>query len=421
MKKLFLIGVALVMAFSMSAQKQMLTSAWSYLKDGYLDDAKKAIDKAEVNPQTAENYKTFWFKGNIYLELSTTKVKKYQALCDNCIDVAYDAYMKALKLNFVKPEHRDIDFTSQMGLMKFVSVLQEGNEAYFESTEALMEILGEKFPKMSGVYKAKGEEAWRANDFESAYSQWSRASGIPSFTGLDTTIYYYTSLAAMRCKKYDEAIEICDMLIKMDYGMDNKERISVYQNLSMALKETGDTTRMLKVLDEGINKFPNDNYPLVIEVFNYYVGSGNSTKARDYVNMAIEKDPSNAQLLVVRGTLSQELKDNKSAETDFNKALELDPKNYDAIYGLGALYINTAADTLEWAEKNIPPTDFTSFEKYQELAKEYQIKALPHLEKALTIKPNDLQVLQILKELYYKTGKYDESKQMGDRIKELTE
>ena len=190
MKKLFLIGVALVLALSMSAQKQMLTSAWSYLKDGYLDDAKKAIDKAELNPQTAENYKTFWFKGNIYLALSTTKNKKYQALCDNCIDVAYDSYMKALKLNFVKPEHKDIDFTTQMGLMKFVSVLQEGNEAYFESTEALMEILGEKFPTMSKVYKAKGEEAWRANDFESAYNQWSRASGIPSFAGIDTTIYY---------------------------------------------------------------------------------------------------------------------------------------------------------------------------------------------------------------------------------------
>jgi len=225
----------------------------------------------------------------------------------------------------------------------------------------------------------------------------------------------------MRCKKYDEAIEICDMLIKMDYGMDNKERISVYQNLSMALKETGDTARMLKVLDEGINKFPNDNYPLVIETFNYYVASGNTEKAREYINMAMANDPNNAQFLVIRGTLSQEMKDNKAAEADFTKALGIDPNNYDAIYGLGALYINTAADTLEWAEKNVPPTDFTTFEKYQEIAKEYQTNALPYLEKALSIKPNDLQVLQILKELYYKTGKYEESQQMGARIKELTE
>ena len=46
MKKLFLIGIALTLAFAMNAQKQMITSAWSYLKDGYLDDAKKAIKAA---------------------------------------------------------------------------------------------------------------------------------------------------------------------------------------------------------------------------------------------------------------------------------------------------------------------------------------------------------------------------------------
>ena len=45
MKKLFLIGIALMAALTMSAQKQMMSSAWSYLKDGYLDDAKKAMDQ----------------------------------------------------------------------------------------------------------------------------------------------------------------------------------------------------------------------------------------------------------------------------------------------------------------------------------------------------------------------------------------
>jgi tetratricopeptide (TPR) repeat protein len=156
-------------------------------------------------------------------------------------------------------------------------------------------------------------------------------------------------------------------------------------------------------------------------MFSYYVASGNTEKAREYINLAMQNDPNNAQFLVIRGTLAQEMKDKTAAEADFNKALEIDPNNYDAIYGLGALYINSAADTLEWADKNIPPTDFAAFEKYQEIAKECQTKALPHLEKALSIKPNDLQVLQILKELYYKAGKYEESQQMGARIKELTE
>lgn len=406
----------------MSAQKQMVTSAWSYLKDGYLDDAKKAIDKAEANPQTAESFKTFWFKGQIYQELGSSKNKKYQALCDDCYEVAYESYMKALKYNFVKPEHRDIDFSTQAGLMKFASILNQNNEANYESTEAFMDILFQRFPALSNAFVNKGINAFQSNDFETSYNQFAKAIEISTLTfRIDTQIYYYASLAAMRSKKFEEAISLNDFLIQANYGVDNKEKVSVYVNQSMALKETGDTAKMLKVLEDGIAKFPNDNYPLVIEMFNYYVASGNSEKARDYINMAMANDPNNAQFLVIRGTLSQEMKDVASAEADFTKALEIDPNNYDAVYGLGALYINAAADTIEWADKNLPPTDFSAFEKYQDIAKDYQAKALPYLEKALTIKPNDLQVLQILKELYYKAGKYEESQQMGARIKELTE
>ena len=422
MKKLFLIGIALVAALTMSAQKQMVTSAWSYLKDGYLDDAKKAIDKAEANPQTAESFKTFWFKGQIYQELGSTKNKKYQALCDDCYEVAYESYMKALKYNFVKPEHRDIDFSTQAGLMKFASILNQNNESNYESTEAFMDILFQRFPALSNAFVNKGINAFQSNDFETSYNQFAKAIEISTLTfRIDTQIYYYASLAAMRSKKFEEAISLNDFLIQANYGVDNKEKVSVYVNQSMALKETGDTAKMLKVLEDGIAKFPNDNYPLVIEMFNYYVASGNSEKARDYINMAMANDPNNAQFLVIRGTLSQEMKDVAAAEADFTKALELDPNNYDAVYGLGALYINAAADTIEWADKNLPPTDFSAFEKYQDIAKDFQGKALPYLEKALTIKPNDLQVLQILKELYYKAGKYEESQQMGARIKELTE
>ena len=303
----------------MSAQKQMVTSAWSYLKDGYLDDAKKAIDKAEANPQTAESFKTFWFKGQIYQELGSSKNKKYQALCDDCYEVAYESYMKALKYNFVKPEHRDIDFSTQAGLMKFASILNQNNEANYESTEAFMDILFQRFPALSNAFVNKGINAFQSNDFETSYNQFAKAIEISTLTfRIDTQIYYYASLAAMRSKKFEEAISLNDFLIQANYGVDNKEKVSVYVNQSMALKETGDTAKMLKVLEDGIAKFPNDNYPLVIEMFNYYVASGNSEKARDYINMAMANDPNNAQFLVIRGT-----NNNPFAKGDSPQLLEL--------------------------------------------------------------------------------------------------
>ncbi|MCF0206832.1 MAG: hypothetical protein HUK15_05330, partial [Bacteroidales bacterium] len=279
----------------------MITSAWSYLKDGYLDDAKKAIDKAEENPQTAENFKTFWFKGQIYQELGNTKNKKYQALCSDCYEIAYESYMKALKYNFVKPEHREIDFSTQAGLMKFASILNQNNESNYESTEAFMDILFQRFPALSNAFVNKGISAFSASDFETSYRQFEKAIEISTLTfRVDTQIYYYASLAAMRAKKFEDAVTLNDFLIKANYGADNKEKVTVYQNQALALKETGDTEKMVKVLEEGIAKFPNDNEALVIETFNYYISVKENEKAASYMNMALEKNPNSVPFLLVR-------------------------------------------------------------------------------------------------------------------------
>ncbi|MBQ1732877.1 MAG: tetratricopeptide repeat protein [Bacteroidales bacterium] len=421
MKKLFLIGIALTLAFAMNAQKQMITSAWSYLKDGYLDDAKKAIDKAEANPQTAESFKTFWFKGQIYQEIGSSKNKKYQALCNDCYEVAYESYMKALKYNFVKAEHRDIDFTTQAGLMKFANILNQNNEANYESTEAFMDILFQRFPALSNAFVNKGINAFQSSDFETSYNQFEKAIQISTLTfRIDTQIYYYASLAAMRSKKFEEAISLNDFLIGANYGIDNKEKVSVYVNQAMALKETGDTAKMLKVLEDGIAKFPNDNYPLVIETYNYYIASGNITKANDYINIALEKDPNNSQLLLRRGQMYVDSNDYKSAEIDFQKVLDAEPDNYDAIFGMAAMYKNAFIEKSKYAD-DLPLSETEEYEKSKALANKYAKKSIVYLEQAFAMKNNDIPVLQSLKELYHHVGREEESQQMGARIKELTE
>lgn len=421
MKKLLYLGMALLFAVTLNAQNRKVTSAWNYLKDDYLDDAKKAIDEAEQNPETAESYKTFWYKGKIYQAIGSSKNKKYKALCNDCYEVAYDSYMKALKYNFKKPEHRSIDFTTQVGLMQFGKIMNEQNESYFENTETFMDIFFQQFPALSNAFVNKGIAEFQASNFEGSYAQFKKAIEISTLTfKVDTQIFYYASLAAINSKKYEDAISLNDFLISVNYGADNKEKVNVYQNQIRALKETGDTAKLTKIIDKGIEKFPQDNYPLVIEAFNYYVSAQQNDKAAEYIDLAIKADPTNAGFYVIRATLLQQT-DKQKAEQDYLKAFELDANNYEVLYGIGAFYINTAADSLKWAEDNIPPQNFDEFEKYQNLAKDYQLKAVPYLEKARVIKPNDLQILQILKEIYYKTGKFEESQAIGEEIKKLTE
>jgi len=421
MKKLSVFLVLFVMSFSLLAQKPKVTSAWSYLKDGFLDDAKKSIDAAEIHADTKDWYKTYYYKGQIYQEIGISEKPKYQALCTNCLDISYEAYIKAIKLNFVKAEYRELDLTTEVGLMKFVGILSAQDETNYENTEALYDIIGNRFPALSNAFINQGVTKYQANDYEGAYVNFEKAVMIATLSfKADTQLYYFTSLAAMKANKFEEAIQLNDFLLQMKFGANDDEKVSIYLNQAVAYKATGDTVKMLSTLEEGIKTYPNSNYPLVIETFNYYVNKGENEKAFEYINIAIDKNPNDAQFFVIRGTLLEEMKRKQEAEVDYQKAIALQPENFDANYSLGAFYYNTAVDTLDWADKNIPINKFAELDKYKEIANGYFKQSLPFLEKAHAQQPTNMNVLGTLKTIYYRLGEMEKYQETSNKINALT-
>ncbi len=422
MKKLFILISTFALSFSLIAQKSAVTSAWSYLKDGFLDDAKKSIDKAEVHKDTESWYKTFYFKGMIYQEIGISERPKYKALCTNCLDISYDAYIKAIQLNFVNPEYRNLNLTTELGLMKFVKVLQENDERNYENTEALVDMITNRLPALSNAFINQGVGKYQANDFEAAYSNFEKAVMISTISfKVDTQLYYYASLAALKAKKFEEAIGLNDMLIQLNFGSNDDEKVAIYQSQAIAYRETGDTAKMLNILQKGIEKFPTANYPLVIETFNYYVNKGENEKAFEYINIAIEKNANDAQFYVIRGTLLEEMKRKDEAKLDYVKAVALQPDNFDANYSLGAFYYNTAVDTLDWADKNIPINKFSELDKFKKISDDLFKESLPYLEKADILIVNNINVLSTLKTIYYRLGEMEKYSVVNEKIKSITE
>lgn len=421
MKKLSVLFLMFALSFSLTAQKSAVTSAWSYLKDGFLDDAKKSIDKAEIHADTKDWYKTYYFKGMIYQDIGVSERPKYKSLCTDCLDVAYEAYMKAIQLNFVNPEYRTLDLTTEVGLMKFVKLLQEADDRNYENTEALYDIIGNRFPALSNAFINKGVTRYQENDYELAYTNFEKAVMISTLSfKADTQLYYFASLAAMKAKKYEEAINLNEVLMQLNFGANEDEKVGVYLSQAIAYRETGDTVKMLSTLHKGIEKFTNANFPLVIETFNYYVNKGETEKAFEYINIAIEKNQTDAQFYVIRGTLLEEMKRKQEAEADYIKAIELQPDNFDANYSLGAFYYNTAVDTLDWADKNIPINKFAELDKYRDIANNFFGKALPYLEKAHAVQPENMNVLGTLKTIYYRLGETVKYTETSAKIDALT-
>lgn len=422
MKKLSVFMVLAVLSITAFGQNNKLTSAWSYHKDGFLKDAKEAIDEAEVHPKTKDLYKTHYYKGQIYQDIGISEKPKYQALCDNCFDVAYEAYIKALKLNLTNPEDRDIDFNTELGLMKFVKILQENDERNYEDTQALIDIISNRFPALSNAFINQGVTSYQSNDYETAYANFEKAIQISTMAfKIDTQLYYFASLAALKAEKFEEAIELNKVLLELNYGATAEDKAGLYLNQATAYKITGDTVKMLETLQEGIEKYPENNYPLVIETFNYYVNIGENEKAFEYITIAIEKNPNDPQFFVIKGTLLEELGRKQEAQKEYAKAIELQPDNFDANYSLGAFYYNTAVDTLDWADKNIPITEFAKLDQYKKIANEYFELSLPYLEKAYAQQPKNVNVLGTLRVIYYRLQKMEEYEKIKGELDALTE
>jgi tetratricopeptide (TPR) repeat protein len=422
MKKLSVFMVLAVLSITAFGQNNKLTSAWSYHKDGFLKDAKEAIDEAEVHPKTKDLYKTHYYKGQIYQDIGISEKPKYQALCDNCFDVAYESYIKALKLNLTNPEDRDIDFNTELGLMKFVKILQENDERNYEDTQALIDIISNRFPALSNAFINQGVTSYQANDYETAYANFEKAIQISTMAfKVDTQLYYFASLAALKAEKFEEAIELNKVLLELNFGATPEDKAGLYLNQATAYKITGDTVKMLETLQEGIEKYPENNYPLVIETFNYYVNIGENEKAFEYITIAIEKNPNDPQFFVIKGTLLEELGRKQEAQKEYAKAIELQPDNFDANYSLGAFYYNTAVDTLDWADKNIPITEFAKLDQYKKIANEYFELSLPYLEKAYAQQPKNVNVLGTLRVIYYRLQKMEEYEKIKGELDALTE
>ncbi|MDD4149516.1 MAG: hypothetical protein PHE33_05760 [Bacteroidales bacterium] len=422
MKKISVFIILVSLSLAVFAQPNKVTSAWSYLKDGFLEDAKKAIDQAETHPKTADSYKTYYFKGQVYQELGISERPKYRALCDDCFDISFDAYMKALRLNFVKEEDRNIDFETEVGLMKFVKILQANDERNYEDSEALVDILMNRFPALSNAFINQGVNAFQENEYEKAYSNFEKAIQISTLAfKVDTQLYYFASLAALKAEKFEEAIQYNEVLMSLNYGATPEDKVGLYLNQATAYKITGDTVNMLKTLQSGIEKYPENNYVLVIETFNYYVNTGENEKAFEYITMAIEKNPNDAQFYVIKGTLLEELGRKQQAQGEYVKAIELQPDNFDANYSLGAFYYNTAVDTLDWADKNIPITEFAKLDKFKKISNEYFEQSLPYLEKAYAQQPKNVNVLGTLRVIYYRLQKMEEYGKIKEELDALTQ
>ncbi|MGE5419255.1 MAG: tetratricopeptide repeat protein [Chloroflexota bacterium] len=381
MKKFFLLVAVISISVATFAQKGKVTSALSLIDQGQLDKAKEALDQAITNEKTMNWFNTYYAKGKLCQEVYKTTEAKYKELCPDPLSEAYEAYKKALSLD-------------EKGALK------------------KRMITGMVYNSLASDLYNQGSKQFEEQDFANALKSFETQIELTEsdmYAGVvDTGMYYNAGLAAYNSAKYNEAIKFFQKCAEMGY-LDIRPHLQIYESM-MGLKDTVKAEEYLLSLP---SKFPNDKN-VTLQLIDHFIKSNKNEQALKYIDQAKKEDPQNSTLFFAAGIINLNLNNYDGAIEELTKSVEMKNDLYDSQYGLGAAYINKAADMFTKANEIM---DVNQYTKAIEDANAVYGKALPYMERAHELKPDDVDTMRRLQELYYRlkmTDKYQAIKAKAD-------
>jgi len=171
----------------------------------------------------------------------------------------------------------------------------------------------------------------------------------------------------------------------------------------------GDTLKAEATLKELPTLFPDDK-TITLQLIDLYIKSGKNAEAQKYIQVAKEVDPTNYTLYFAAGIIYLNEEKYDEAIVELQKSIDINPEIFDTQYGIGAAHINKAAEMFKAANEIM---DVKKYSEAVDQANAVYAKALPYMEKAYQLNPDDTYTMESLKELYYrlkKTDKYNEIK-----------
>jgi len=373
MKKFFLLIAAISISLGMMAQKGKVTSALSFIDQGALDKAKESLDQAMTNEKSKEWFNTYFAKGKLAQAVYEADNPEYSSYFQDPLGEAYAAYEKAIELD------------TKGGIKKRIITNMIYNSLALD------------------LY-SQGSKQFEANDYAGALKSFETQIEITEsdkYAGIiDTGMYYNAGLAAINYKEFNKAIKFFETCAEMKY-MGITPHFQIYESM-LGL---GDTLKAEAYLLDLPNKFPGDN-TITLQLIDLYLKSNRFDEALKYIKVAKENDPDNFSLYFATGIMYLNQLKYDEAISELTRSIEIKPDLFDSQYGLGAAYINKAADMIKAANDIM---DVKEYSQAIDVANAVYSKALPYMEKAHELNPEDIYTMRSLQELYYRLRQKDPS------------
>ena len=416
MKKITLLGAAIFMiGFNCFAQNES--------KSKSLKDNLTKSDAATQDPKKGINPKTWMDRGKLFQDIysvnvsflrfgmPTTEAKLYfkdpkQVLTSEEGGVVKETYEYGqIQLNFENGALKSWVETQTI----VDNPLGEAVNAYQKASS--LDDKGKNSKKINDAYKAiSGDLENRffneiaLSKYKNAYSTAIQKIDINKIAGvIDTAYYFYAGYAALAQSEIDSsmwqlAIDNFEKALSYGYRETGDDKGQIYDLLYTCYTKVGNPEKALKTAQTGFEKFPNYER-LMYDLINYYLQRGENSQALDYLDQAVAKDPNNANLLFAKGKVLDELGEREKSLASYDAAIAANPNYFDAYYNKAVLYYNSAIMIMDDASNAKTNAEF---EEKKNVADEEFMKAIPLMEKAHQLNPDEQSTMETLRTLYYR-------------------
>lgn len=382
----------MLVAVAVSAQKKQkpnINKALKSLQEGNLAEAKDMIDAATTYEKTMDDGKTWYYRGLIYAAIDTSSNAAHKALAEDAFKTAMESFAKADQMAKGGTEYFTTDPNNVIPVTKTQQMMQLAN-----------------------YYLNRGANLYQSDSLQDAIESFEKTQVIlPD----DTVAYFYTGIVANSMEDYDKAIE--NMEKYLEKGGASSDAYSVIINTYSGPKD--DKEKALEAARRAKKQFPdNPEFPKV--EIGLLIEMEKVEEAKKGLEEAVVREPDNKAYHFYLGYVNSKLEHWDEAKKNFEQALRIDPSYFDAQYYLAQVYLIDAAKVMdELKNLGISAAD----KKKQavldkQLVEKYKI-ALPHWEKAEQLKPNDMDVLDRLRTIYYYLGDDANEKRVEAKLKSL--
>lgn len=242
-----------------------------------------------------------------------------------------------------------------------------------------------------------------ALDYDKALDYYNQLKAL-NYTG-EGTEYWATNKATKKEESFSSK-EQRDLFIKAGtHEKPRNEKLEsrkgeIYKSIALILLDKGKIEEAKAAISSARKESPNDT-SLILTEADLYLKANDVVNYQRLVNEALEKDPNNHVLYFNLGVTSGNASNLMDAEKYYKKAIEIKPDYVDAYINLSELKLR--ADEKFATEISKLGTSEKDNKRYEILKAEREKNfksALPYLEKAVELKPDDEAAKKTLLSIY---------------------